>query len=81
MCELEDIYSEDEPETCFCGHFPINELCFLNVCVKKFLGLPSDKIFDAVNRITKDSETFLLGAPETRARGRKRHRSIPRSTD
>lgn len=69
--ELEDIYHEDEPDTCLCGHFPINELCYLrntangnralvgNVCVKKFLGLPSDKIFDAINRITKDSSKAL----------------------
>ena len=65
--ELEDIYHEDEPDTCLCSHFPINELCYLrntkngnsalvgNVCVKMFLGLPSEKIFDAINRITKDT--------------------------
>lgn len=64
--KLEDIYQEEEPDTCLCGHFPINELCYLrntkngnralvgNVCVKKFLGLPSDKIFEAIHRITTD---------------------------
>lgn len=69
--ELEDIYHEEEPDTCLCSHFPINELCYLrntkngngalvgNVCVKKFLGLPSDKIFDAINRIAKDTGKAL----------------------
>lgn len=69
--ELEDIYHEEDPDTCLCGHFPINELCYLrntingnralvgNICVKKFLGLPSDKIFDAINRITKDTTKAL----------------------
>ena len=69
--ELEDIYHEEEPDTCLCGQFPINELCYLrntkngnralvgNVCVKKFLGLPSDKIFDAINRTIKDINKAL----------------------
>ena len=69
--ELEDVYHEKEPDTCLCGHFPINELCCLrnakngkralvgNVCVKKFLGLPSDKIFGAINRISKDANKAL----------------------
>lgn len=69
--ELEDIYHEDVPDTCLCGRFPINELCYLrntrngnralvgNVCVKKFLGLPSAKIFDAIKRITKDTSKAL----------------------
>jgi len=59
---LAKIYEADEPETCLCGHFPIIEICILqnklnhkqatvgNCCVKKFIGLPSDKIFQAVNR-------------------------------
>jgi hypothetical protein len=56
----------DEPDTCLCGHNPIIENCILrnrlnanqvlvgNCCVKKFIGLPSDKIFQAVKRIRKD---------------------------
>ena len=68
---LEDVYYEEEPDTCLCGHTPINELCYIrntknnnralvgNVCVKKFLGLPSDKIFQAVNRIAKDRSKAL----------------------
>ena len=69
--ELEDVYREDEPDTCLCGRFPINEICVLrnkrnnnqtivgNVCVKKFLGLPSDKIFQAIHRISEDDDKAL----------------------
>jgi hypothetical protein len=58
---LFDVFKEVEPDTCLCGHYPIIENCVLrnrenrnraivgNVCVKKFLGLPSDKIFQGVN--------------------------------
>lgn len=64
--KLHEIYIEEDPETCLCGHFPIKEICVLrnyknnqfaevgNCCVKKFLGLPSNKIFQAVKRIKKD---------------------------
>lgn len=64
--DLCDIFHQDEPDTCLCGHFPILELCVLlnrkngkevivgNVCVKKFLGLPSDLVFQAVRRVSKD---------------------------
>jgi hypothetical protein len=63
---LEDVYFVDDPETCLCGHFPIVEVCVLrnrknrksaevgNVCVNKFMGLRSDKVFDAIKRIRKD---------------------------
>ncbi len=68
---LESIYKEDEPDTCLCGHFPIIEICILrnkinsntaivgNCCVKKFIGLPSDKIFQAVKRVGKDDTKSL----------------------
>lgn len=68
---LEDVYEAETPETCLCGHFPIIELCVLrnrhnqnlatvgNCCVKKFLGLGSDKIFQAIKRVRKDSERAL----------------------
>jgi hypothetical protein len=68
---LLEIYESDKPETCLCGHFPIIELCVLinrrnnvqttvgNCCVKKFIGLPSDKIFQAVKRIRKDNSKSL----------------------
>lgn len=63
---LHEVFRVDEPETCLCGHFPIIEICILrntrnnntaqvgNVCVKKLIGLPSDKIFDAFHRILAD---------------------------
>lgn len=71
---LEDVYEADEPETCLCGHFPIIEVCMLtntlngnsatvgNCCVKKFIGLPSDKIFQAVKRVRKDKSKSLNAA-------------------
>jgi hypothetical protein len=64
--KLDRVYYEDEPDTCLCGHFPILEICVLlneqngqtatvgNCCVKKFIGLPSDKIFQAVRRVRYD---------------------------
>ncbi|PTR07189.1 hypothetical protein C8R32_108147 [Nitrosospira sp. Nsp5] len=68
---LSEIYEVDDPETCLCGHFPIIEICILknkinhqlaivgNCCVKKFIGLPSDQIFQAVKRVRKDNEKSL----------------------
>ena len=68
---LLEVYEAEVPETCLCGHFPIVELCVLvnrrnreqatvgNCCVKKFIGLPSDKIFQAVKRIRKDQSRSL----------------------
>jgi hypothetical protein len=64
--KLNAIWFEDMPDTCLCGHFPIIEICEIinrengavaqvgNCCVKKFLGLPSDKIFQAIKRVRKD---------------------------
>lgn len=68
---LSQVYEAEEPETCLCGHFPIIEICILqnklnaqfatvgNCCVKKFIGLPSDLIFQAVKRIRKDNQKSL----------------------
>jgi hypothetical protein len=68
---LNDVYQADEPETCLCGHSPIIEVCVLgnthnyekatvgNHCVKKFIGLPSDKIFQSVKRVRKDNTKAL----------------------
>jgi hypothetical protein len=68
---LYQIYESDEPEICLCGHFPIIEICTLrnklngqfatvgNCCVKKFIGLPSDLIFQAVKRVRKDNKKSL----------------------
>lgn len=68
---LHEVYEAEEPETCLCGHHPIIELCILrnktngvhatvgNCCVKKFIGLPSDLIFQAVKRVRADSARSL----------------------
>lgn len=68
---LEDVYEAEEPGTCLCGHFPIVETCVLrnklngndaivgNCCVKKFMGLPSDEILQAVKRVRKDPAKSL----------------------
>jgi len=65
---LQHVHFVDEPETCLCGHFPIIEICVLknirnrnlaevgNVCVKKFMGIRSDKIFNCIKRIQKDAD-------------------------
>lgn len=69
--KLHEIYEADEPETCMRGHFPIMEICVLsniqnfnqavvgNCCVKKFIGLPSDQIFQAIKRVRKDNKKSL----------------------
>jgi len=68
---LHEIYEAKEPDTCLCGKYPIIEICILrnrvnrkfatvgNCFVKKFIGLPSDKIFQAVKRVRKDSTKSL----------------------
>jgi len=79
---LHEVFEADEPETCLCGHFPIIENCVLrnktngkfatvgNCCVKKFMGLPSDLIFQAVKRIRADSTKSLNAQAITYARER-----------
>ena len=68
---LDEIYEVKEPRTCLCGHFPIVEICVLknkvngqravvgNCCVKKFMGLPSQKLFDAIKRVSADESKAL----------------------
>lgn len=68
---LDQIFEADKPETCLCGHFPIIEICVLrnknnqntatvgNCCVKKFIGLPSNLIFQALKRVRKDIKKSL----------------------
>ena len=63
---LDNIYITVYPEQCLCGHFPIIELCEIryklngrittvgNHCVKKFLELPSEEIFQGIRKIQKD---------------------------
>lgn len=65
--KLDHIYKTKKSMSCLCGHTPINNVCVLknmanrktaevgNCCVKKFMGLPSDTIFNAVNRVSKDN--------------------------
>lgn len=68
---LVGIFEADDPETCLCGHHPIIEVCELhnritnhaadvgNVCVKRFLGLRSDLIFQALKRVRKEPDKSL----------------------
>jgi hypothetical protein len=61
----------DDPWTCLCGHYPINEICTIrnrlngicatvgNRCVKKFFDLPSDAIFQGIKRIEKNPDKAL----------------------
>jgi hypothetical protein len=63
---LVNIHRSEENETCLCQHYPIREICVIkngltghvtevgNVCVKRFLGIRSDRLFSAVRRIQKD---------------------------
>ena len=68
---LVGVSEAEEPETCLCGHHPIIELCEIanrknrnsatvgNCCVKRFLGIRSDKIFSAFKRVRTDNEKAL----------------------
>lgn len=69
--ELKGIHREEEPRTCLCGHTPIIEICVLrnrsnghsavvgNVCVTKFLGLESERIFSSLRRVARDQAKAL----------------------
>jgi hypothetical protein len=69
--DLHEIYFVDENTTCLCTHYPIKEVCVLhnrrngnfaevgNVCVNKFMGLPSKIIFDGLKRVSKDDTKAL----------------------
>lgn len=68
---LSSITEADSPETCLCGHYPIIEICTLvniengqsadvgNVCVNRFMGIDSKKVFDGVKRVRKYPEKSL----------------------
>jgi hypothetical protein len=68
---LTEVYYQADPDTCLCGHYPVNEICVIrdkmngssvvvgNVCVKTFLELPSDKIFEGLHRVAKDPSRLL----------------------
>jgi hypothetical protein len=68
---LVDVHEAEELEICLCGHFPIIEICTIsnsitkattdvgNVCVRRFLGLRSDLIFNALKKIRQDNTKSL----------------------
>lgn len=80
--ELFEVFESEEPDTCLCGHYPIIENCVLrnrtngifatvgNCCVKRFIGLPSDLIFQAVKRVRSDLKRSLNGEALVYARRR-----------
>lgn len=53
-------------QDCLCGHYPIKELCLLvntetgsfatvgNCCVRRFVQLPSNLVFQAIKRVRRD---------------------------
>ncbi len=61
-----DVIDSEECDECLCGKKPIFEICIIenkitkkqtevgNHCVKRFLGVRSDRIFSAIKRIKKD---------------------------
>ena len=69
--KLIDVKRSNSPARCLCGHYPITNLCYLankinsntvivgNCCVKKFMGIASDKIFQSIGKIDKDNEKSL----------------------
>jgi hypothetical protein len=73
---LVNVEEADDLQTCPCGHYPIKQLCVLknrinsstievgNVCVKRFIGLRSDLVFDGIARIRAD-DTRSLGVDAT----------------
>lgn len=68
--DLHSIYFSEKSQ-CLCSHAPIKEICVLrnrlngnmtevgNVCVNKFIGLPSALIFDSLKRVEKDESKGL----------------------
>lgn len=71
------VYFSKAHASCLCGHYPISELCIVSnkknhneatvgsCCVKKFMELPSNKIFGAVKRVKKKADTSLNEATIT----------------
>ena len=76
------MYFTETPGTCLCGHSPIIEHCVIvnrlngnsvivgNVCVTKFLGLPSDRLFSALKRVAADNGRALNAAMIEHARSK-----------
>lgn len=71
--ELVDVFFDDDLQKCLCGHYPIKEICIIknrenlrevivgNHCVKKFMGLTSDKIFTSIKRVRSDISKSVDG--------------------
>jgi hypothetical protein len=69
--DLEDVFRVSEERDCLCGHNPILQICTLrnqltrqtaevgNVCVERFLGMRSKRIFSAIKRIRDDGNRSL----------------------
>lgn len=61
--KLDFILKIEDEETCLCSHTPIKELCYMkniknnntaiigNVCVTKFIGIDSERIFLSIRNI------------------------------
>jgi len=68
---LVDTEQSVEPHVCACGHFPINELCYVNnpltqstlllgnVCIKKFLDKNTSMIFKTVEKLRENESASL----------------------
>lgn len=64
---LQQVFRAQVADQCLCGHQPIIKICVIknqtnnktarvgNCCVNKFMSLGSDGIFNAIDRISKDS--------------------------
>lgn len=69
--DLWDVFKVGEEQVCLCGHHPIFQICTLknhlthkqaevgNVCVEKFLGMHSKRVFSALRRIRTDNTRSL----------------------
>ncbi len=69
--DIQDIFRVAEEQTCLCGHHPIFQICTLrnqltreiaevgNVCVEKFLGMRSKRVFSALKRVREDENRSL----------------------
>jgi hypothetical protein len=71
---LVSVHQSDDPQTCPCTHYPILEICTLdnrltghslevgNVCVKRFIGIQTQQIFDGLRRVGKFNNLSLNAA-------------------
>ncbi|WP_332640580.1 hypothetical protein [Brevundimonas sp.] len=69
--DLEYVYEYPPHKTCLCGHHPIENICVIrndinrtraevgNVCVHKFLGMQSKRVFAALRRVRADISKSL----------------------